>query len=648
MSVHKLIETRLSNLNDNGNTIKAYFDIIHDDDKALFCEIIDNGNIKSLTYKDAKEYSYKMGTYLEEILKDVPKSSFVGLMMENRLEFITCFYGLLMAGYKPMLFNVKLSKELNDEIIERINIKYVISDKDYNVNAKIINISSFDYSSIDNIKKEFAWEDEFAISTSATSLNIKICVYDGASICEQINNMKGICKANSIVGTGYKGQIKHLAFLPLYHIFGLMAEYFWFTLIKSSFVFLTEPTSENMIKAIREQKITHIFAVPLLWNAIYKKVIKEVESKDAKTKEKFYSGINISLTLQSTIPGAGIKLARQLFKDVRAKLFGESPTFLVSGGSDIPEETIKIMNGLGYQLFNGYGMSEIGITSVELSSKASQRVKASIGKPFDKVEYKISDEGNLLVKSKGLCKRIITKTSDELINKDEYFNTGDFAKVVDGSYYVLGRSDDVVLTENGEKINPNLIEKELNIPYVDKYSVLGIKKGDKEYLSLLLELDKSIDQDKIYRLISSVSENLKYIEEYNYHIEKVYYTYDKLTTPSMIKISRKAIIKWISEGSITIHELNELKTLTDQSLTEEQIELAKVVTNIFKETLDLSLEDIKLESHFVFDLGGTSLDYLTLLSKLNEEFNIEFNSNGENCNTVIEFTNYIISYKNRG
>ena len=35
MSVHKLIETRLSNLNDNGNTIKAYFDIIHDDDKAL-------------------------------------------------------------------------------------------------------------------------------------------------------------------------------------------------------------------------------------------------------------------------------------------------------------------------------------------------------------------------------------------------------------------------------------------------------------------------------------------------------------------------------------------------------------------------------------------------------------------------------------
>ena len=83
-------------------------------------------------------------------------------------------------------------------------------------------------------------------------------------------------------------------------------------------------------------------------------------------------------------------------------------------------------------------------------------------------------------------------------------------------------------------------------------------------------------------------------------------------------------------------------------LTEEQIKLAKVVTNIFKETLDLSLEDIKLESHFVFDLGGTSLDYLTLLSKLNEKFNIEFNSNGENCNTVIEFTNYIISYKNRG
>lgn len=640
MNVKTLIKYRLNQLDSNGNTIESYFNIIHSEKNQLFCETND---IK-ITYGECELYSKKMGHFFTNELKDLPKHSYVGLMMENRLEFITCFYGLLMAGYKPMLLNMKLSDELNEQIVKRLDIKYLVCDKEYTLSPIKINVSSIDYSMLEYRDTEFVWEDEMAISTSATSLNIKICVYDGVSISEQIKNMIAIYNTNPIIAKGYKDQVKHLAFLPFYHIFGLMAEYFWFTLINASFVFLTDFSSETILKTIRDYNVTHIFAVPILWNAVYKSIAKQVESKDKVTRDNFYRAINISNSLQSANQSLGNLFARNTFKSVRSKVFGDTPTFLVTGGSDIPEETLKLINGLGYHLFNGYGMSEIGITSVELSSKASDRNLGSIGKPFSQVEYKISDDGHLLVKSKGICKKIITKDSEYLVDKEEYFDTGDFAKEVKGRYYLYGRNDDVVLTENGEKINPTLIEKMLNIKYIERMSVLGINVDNKECLSLLIEIDKNFDQDKISLIVNSVVENLNLLKDLNYNIEKVFYTYDRIISPSMIKISRKSIIRWINTGEIKIYPLNDLKAVKEDDLTEEQIEISLFVKKAFSETLGIDIDNIGLESHFTYDLGGTSLDYLTLISKLSEKYNLDYNIDESNY-TVIEFTNYIISNK---
>ena len=119
MNVKTLIKYRLNQLQSNGNTIESYFNIIHSEKNQLFCETND---IKT-TYGECELYSKKMGHFFTNELKDLPKHSYVGLMMENRLEFITCFYGLLMAGYKPMLLNMKLSDELNEQIVKRLDIK---------------------------------------------------------------------------------------------------------------------------------------------------------------------------------------------------------------------------------------------------------------------------------------------------------------------------------------------------------------------------------------------------------------------------------------------------------------------------------------------------------------------------------------------
>lgn len=638
MNINRIVKGRLSKLEKSNKKFQDIFEIIHSDEDWLFAEKTNGYKIEKTTYGECKKYCYQMAEYLSKIINS-SKHSFVGLMMDNSVEFITTFFGLLMIGYKPMLLNIRLGSELNNQIIDRLNIEYVVTDNDYSVNGKIINIKNCDYRSLNIDSFAACWENEMAISTSATSLNIKICVYDGEAISEQIKNSDYICKTNSFIKKHYKGYIKQLAFLPFYHIFGLMATYFWFSFFGRSFVFLKELSSDTIIKTIKKHEVTHIFAVPMLWHTVYKTLINKIEKEDEKTIKKFYKGLKLSNKIQSICPTIGKQIVSSLFKEVQEKAFGKSIKFMISGGSYIKSDTVYTLNGIGYSLFNGYGMSEIGITSVELSKKANFRNKCSIGKPFPTVEYKISEENHLLVKSKGLCKKIITMTEEFEINKEEWFDTSDIASVdATGRYYIEGRVDDIVLTESGEKINPDIIEKKLSFSFVEKYSVMGLKKDDKYELSLILELKDNLNENKIDKLIEEVNKNLSSIE---YHIDNIYYTFNAITSPTAIKVSRKILSKWIENKKVTLKSFSEIKnsiTYDEEGLNEE---ISNKIVDLFSEILMIEKDKIGKNDHFIFDLGGTSLDYFTLLMKIKETFEVTIDNTINSCYTVSDITKFI-------
>lgn len=67
--------------------------------------------------------------------------------------------------------------------------------------------------------------------------------------------------------------------------------------------------------------------------------------------------------------GIGRMLLPIAFRRMRENLLGESVPCGITGGSAHRRETLNSFNGIGYHLANGYGMTEIGIMSVELSEK---------------------------------------------------------------------------------------------------------------------------------------------------------------------------------------------------------------------------------------------------------------------------------------
>jgi acyl carrier protein len=641
MNINKIVKTRLNLLKNSNYDFKSIFEIIHSDKDLIFCEKTDGFRIKKTTYNECYIYSYKMATYLKGLLND--DSEYVGLMMENRLEFITSLYGILMNNKKPVLLNVRLGSKLINEIIERLQIKDIVCDNDYDILGNKINVSNFDYDSIVNFnKEEFIWANEIALCTSATSLNVKICIYDGKAICTQITNSDLICKRNKDIKNHYHGYLKQLAFLPFYHIFGLMASYFWFAFFGRCFVFLKDLSSDTIIRTIKKHEVTHIFAVPMLWHTVHKTLIREINKQDEKTINKFYKGLKLSNKLQSIFPRLGLKITKKLFKEVRTKVFGESVQFMISGGSYLSHDASYVINGIGYPLFNGYGMTEIGITSVELSYNANTRIKRFIGRPFETVEYKINEDSQLLVKSDGICSKIITKDNLIEINHREYFNTFDIVKKdKNGNYIIEGRTDDVVLTSNGEKINPDVIEAIINLPSVERFSLLGLEENNLNYLTLVLELNNSLSEIRINQINKEVKEVLDNLRANNYNIDKVYYTFDRIISLTAVKVSRKLLTRWINEGIVNLHPFSDLKVIKLDDINEVTLKIIDEVKTIFKELLN-SNDDIDINAHFILDLGATSLDYLTLLVKLEEKYDIKFNNNIEPNYTILQFATYIV------
>ena len=84
--------------------------------------------------------------------------------MDNSNTWVEVFWGLLMSGFKPMLLNIRLGSKLNQDIIDLLNIKYVVCDKDYGLNCNLLYVNDINLNEYKDINCEFEWANKIALS----------------------------------------------------------------------------------------------------------------------------------------------------------------------------------------------------------------------------------------------------------------------------------------------------------------------------------------------------------------------------------------------------------------------------------------------------------------------------------------------------
>ena len=110
--------------------------------KRIIC-IFENENNKArkVSYKEfgkiAKQYAFYFNNKLT-----CPKDSFVALKMNNSPKWVYTFWGLLIAGFNPVMIN---PISLNSDVIRLLkesDAKAIISDKDEEFEVECVNINS--------------------------------------------------------------------------------------------------------------------------------------------------------------------------------------------------------------------------------------------------------------------------------------------------------------------------------------------------------------------------------------------------------------------------------------------------------------------------------------------------------------------------
>ncbi len=600
----------------------------------------ENNKTKKIIYKQYYSLVIKYASSIAKQLQDIQKDSFVALKANNSYKWPLLFWGLVASSYKPLLINSILDNDSTEKLIFEGGVKAILTDNEKAYSVLTININEL---SLNDERIDCTWSNEVAFCTSGTTGDSRIFVYDGQALCYQIYSAYVMPSITSDIM--YDGDIRLIAIVPFAHIFGFVAIFLWYTFFKRTIVFPKSNSPQDLCQAIKKYKCTHIYAVPLFFDTLVKRFNQTTLSLTSKKKQilQQFMDLNNDFITKSE---AGIARFDFVRKAIQKKILGPQIVYCIAGGSVLSKETLKTVNGLGYHLYNGYGMTEIGVTSVELSPDVKERNTSSVGKALTNVEYKIVDD-ELLVKSPfiHLYRLKEGKRIEQDVDKEGYFHTGDLAKINENGYvFIKGKKKEVIIASNGENIYPDEIEcKFKNIEGINSLSLLGIKENDEEKLYLFIYLDFKSDIEYIKNSIEEINNSLPLAMR----VQNIYISHDPLPINSSLKIKKYALKEDFLKNKDKYTELKKGKLISFDKFDKKDVgETINKLKELFSLEFNKPIDELNLNDNIITDLNGDSFSYMSLLSSVENAFDVTIESEQiGKLNCINDFALYLLNKK---
>ena len=362
-----------------------------------------------------------------------------------------------------------------------------------------------------------------------------------------------------------------ISFLPLNHvyeqIFDMMAH-----LTAGHIVNFTENT-DTVMGDMQDVSPTLFHAVPRIWEKYYSSIVLKMDDATWFKKTCYKIAVKIG-TAYNTTKLSRKKMPLQLslaywiayfvvFRKLKKRLGFDRVRLGFSGAAPISHNILKFFQSIGIPIREGYGMTETtGIT--HMSDEYNFKL-GTVGKALPGCEVRIAEDGEILVKHKGIIKgyyRDEEHTKEALI--DGWMHTGDVGEIDgEGFLKITDRKKDLIITAGGKNIAPQYIENLLKFsPYINDAVVIGDRR---KYITAIIVIDeenvvKFAQDNKIqYTTFASLTRSEEVIKLIQDEVDKVnaqiarvenirkfrildkkLYTEDGEVTPTM-KVKRKSI-----------------------------------------------------------------------------------------------------------
>lgn len=270
-----------------------------------------------------------------------------------------------------------------------------------------------------------------------------------------------------------------IAVLPLHHTYAATCSFLSPLVVGGSITFVEKIVPTVILKHVRESGVTFMIGVPLLFDKIKQGIRSEIAKLKGPSALFVKSMFGLS---RFTMKVLHLPAGRILLKFLRTKASLGSVRLGVAGGGPLAWDTAEFFETLGFNLVQGYGMSENGpLIAVNLPEFKDNR---SVGLPVKRTVARIADPGvdgvgEIQVHSPSMMLGYLDApdATAAVMTPDGWLRTGDLGYIDDrGFIFITGRSKNLIVTEGGKNIYPEEIELKFEgSAWIKEVLVLGRK-----------------------------------------------------------------------------------------------------------------------------------------------------------------------------
>jgi long-chain acyl-CoA synthetase len=276
-----------------------------------------------------------------------------------------------------------------------------------------------------------------------------------------------------------------LSYLPLCHAYERTAGYYTCFAAGATIAFADsiETVSENLT----EIRPTVMTSVPRLFERIKNRVEKAAMAKPERDRKIFQWAIRTGVERVRRVQAGksvGIALGAKnaiadklVFSKIRERTGGRMRLF-VSGGAALPNDIGEFFMAIGLRVIEGYGLTE---ASPILAANPFERQKlGTVGKPLTNVEIKIAGDGEILARGPNIMRGYYDDpiATAESIDPQGWLHTGDIGEFdKDGYLRITDRKKHLFISSGGKNIAPGPIENALSSSrFIDQIMLIGDKR----------------------------------------------------------------------------------------------------------------------------------------------------------------------------
>jgi long-chain acyl-CoA synthetase len=391
-----------------------------------------------------------------------------------------------------------------------------------------------------------------------------------------------------------------LALLPFHHVFPLLGTLVAPIYVGATIAFAPSMTSEDIVSTLQENGVAIIIGVPRLYAAIRNGIMDKIN-------KRLFTRVLFRLAEMV----ASKAFSRVVFKKVHQG-FGGKVDYLVCGGAKLDEDVARDFKTLGFEMLEGYGMTEAA-PMITFTRPGRWKIGAA-GEKMPCLEVKIA-EGEIVARGRNIMQGYYNRpaeTAEAL--RDGWLHTGDMGHLDNkGFLHVTGRLKEIIVLSSGKNIDPVEIEGKIR-DVSDCIAEIGVFAKD-DALHAAMYPDFNVLREKG---ILNIEEMFRWevIDRYNRkaspHKKIAGFTLlkDELPKTRLGKIQRFKLPSLAEQRGSRSRE----------RWAEPEVEEYRVVRDFLREQ---TRREVHPDDHVELDLGLDSLARVALLTFLQSTFGVE-------------------------